>query len=78
MAPSPGIKAERSLPENWTDDCHHSFETFKTKLIFITGVSLRFSLPFILELDASLGGLGAVLSQEPNGRSDQQPMLIEV
>ena len=53
----------------WTEECRHSFEAFKTR--FTTAPVLAytdFTLPFILEVDASHGGLGAVLSQEQDGK----------
>jgi hypothetical protein len=56
----------------WTRDCQDSFEKLKyvlssTPLLGYT----NFTLPFILETDASTHGLGAMLSQVQNGRSNQ-------
>lgn len=53
----------------WTKECRLSFDTLKQKLT--TAPILGFpdyTLPFILEVDASFEGLGAVLSQLQNNR----------
>ncbi|XP_063059157.1 retrovirus-related Pol polyprotein from transposon 412 [Engraulis encrasicolus] len=53
----------------WSEECKGSFEALKTKLTTAPVLAYAdFSLPFILEVDASYGGLGAVLSQEQNGK----------
>ena len=57
------------MAEHWSDECHRNFEALKTKLTTAPVLAYAdFSLPFILEVDASYGGLGAVLSQEQNGK----------
>ncbi|KAJ8014292.1 hypothetical protein DPEC_G00038740 [Dallia pectoralis] len=62
-------KAERAVIGNWTEECHSSFEALKARLTSAPVLAYAdFSLPFILEVDASHGGLGAVLSQEQHGR----------
>lgn len=54
---------------NWTEECDKSFEALKAKLTTAPVLAYAdFSLPFILEVDASHGGLGAVLSQEQEGK----------
>ena len=59
----------RIVAEHWSDECHRNFEALKTKLTTAPVLAYAdFSLPFILEVDASYGGLGAVLSQEQNGK----------
>lgn len=59
----------RAFPEAWTDDCNASFEALKSKLITAPVLAYAdFSLPFILEIDANYGGLGAVSSQEQGGK----------
>lgn len=53
----------------WTEQCQASFEELKSRLTSAPVlVYADFSLPFILEVDTSHGGLGAVLSQEQGGK----------
>ncbi|RXN39397.1 Transposon Ty3-I Gag-Pol poly [Labeo rohita] len=53
----------------WTEHCQNSFDTLKEKLTTSPILAYAdFSLPFILEVDASHRGLGAVLSQEQEGK----------
>lgn len=55
---------EQAFPEAWMDDCNASFEALKGKLITTPILAYAdFSLPFILKVDASYGGLGPVLSE---------------
>ena len=50
--------------DNWNDQCLHAFKALKEKLISAPILGYPdFSLPFILEIDASLKGLGAILPQ---------------
>ena len=52
-------------PFQWSSACQESFEKLKEAVITMLVLSyLDYSKPFILEMDASLKGLGAVLSQE--------------
>ena len=61
--------SERGVIKCWTDECQQSFQALKTKLTTAPVLAYAdFSLPFILEVDASYGGLGAVLSQEQAGK----------
>lgn len=55
---------------DWTDECRDSFETLKHELLHsVTLAHPDFNAPFILAVDASFDGLGAVLSQlPPDGR----------
>lgn len=55
---------------DWTDECRDSFETLKHELFHsVTLAHPDFNAPFILAVDASFDGLGAVLSQlPPDGR----------
>lgn len=53
----------------WSEACSQSFEELKSRLVSAPVLAYAdFSRPFILEVDASLSGLGAVLSQEKDGR----------
>ena len=53
----------------WNDACTKAFETLKQKLISSPiMITPNFQYPFILELDASAYGLGAVLAQEYEGK----------
>lgn len=53
----------------WTQQCQESFEALKSKLISAPVLAYAdFSRTFILEVDASHSGLGAVLSQEQEGK----------
>lgn len=62
-------RAARGAIRNWTKECHKSFEALKTKLTTAPLLSyVDFSEPFILEVDASHGGLGAVLLQKQGGK----------
>ena len=52
-------------PFQWSPACQESFEKLKEVLITMPVLSYPdYSKPFILEMDTSLRGLGAVLSQE--------------
>ena len=67
-----GKKSERGVIRCWTDECQQSFQALKTTLTTAPVLAYAdFSLPFILEVNASHGGLGAVLSQEKAGRVRQ-------
>jgi len=56
------------LGEDWTPDCQAAFLKLKEALTTAPLLGYAdYSLPFILETDASLHGLGAVLSQVQNG-----------
>uniref|UniRef100_A0A8C5C0T7 Gypsy retrotransposon integrase-like protein 1 n=1 Tax=Gadus morhua TaxID=8049 RepID=A0A8C5C0T7_GADMO len=68
-----GTKSRRpskeSLLVTWTEECGQSFEGLKSRFVSAPVLAYaNFSLPFILEVDASYSGLGAVLSQNQDGR----------
>ncbi|CAM4713469.1 unnamed protein product [Leuciscus chuanchicus] len=64
-----GRRKGQSLAQVWTDQCQEAFEGLKSKLTMAPVLAYAdFSRPFILEVDASYGGLGAVLSQEHQGK----------
>ena len=69
LAASKSRRSERQVLEKWTEEHRQSFEALKSKLTTAPVLAYAdFSLPFILEVDASHGGLGAVLSQEHGGK----------
>ena len=52
-------------PECWTKECEEAFTELKSKLTSAPVLGYPdFTKPFILEIDASFSGLGAVLSQD--------------
>lgn len=57
-----------ALGDGWTPECQQSFQTLKSRLISAPVLAYAdFTKPFVLEVDASLAGLGAVLAQEQEG-----------
>lgn len=59
----------KTLAGVWTEACQASFVGLKAKLTTAPVLAYAdFTLPFVLEVDASHGGLGAVLSQEQEGK----------
>ena len=60
---------KKNAPIEWTSECQTAFDTLKQKLTQSPVLAFAdFSLPFRLYTDASLAGLGAVLSQIQQGR----------
>ena len=54
----------KDIQFEWTQECQEVFETLKKKLTSAPVLGYpRFDAPFVLETDASIDGLGAVLSQ---------------
>lgn len=68
---------ETYTPVDWTNNCVKPFEQLKT-MIFncVVPAHPHFDQPFVLSIDASLDGLGAVLSQVPKGESRVRPVAI--
>lgn len=69
VAKAAGTKSKKgsgqALGAAWTPQCEDSFEALKSRLVSAPVLAYAdFSRPFILEIDASHSGLGAVLSQE--------------
>uniref|UniRef100_A0A9J7YG95 Gypsy retrotransposon integrase-like protein 1 n=1 Tax=Cyprinus carpio carpio TaxID=630221 RepID=A0A9J7YG95_CYPCA len=61
--------SEQDFADAWSIQCQQSFEELKQRLSVAPVLAYAdFSLPFVLEVDASYGGLGAVLSQEQGGK----------
>ena len=61
---------KRAFKDKWTPACTEAFETLKHKLTSAPVLGFPdFETPFILEVDSSLEGIGAVLSQKQNGRT---------
>ena len=59
---------ERGRKYNWTAECDTAFAVLKLRLCSTPVLAFPdFSLPFILDTDASQSGIGAVLSQEQGG-----------
>jgi transposase InsO family protein len=56
--------------KRWNSDCDDAFETLKAKLVSTTVLGFPdFEQPFYLEIDASLQGYGAILSQKQQGKT---------
>jgi len=53
------------LPNMWTDECEQNFRELKRTLTSAPILAFAdFTKPFVVEVDGSHQGLGAVLSQE--------------
>ncbi|XP_072293407.1 uncharacterized protein [Eucyclogobius newberryi] len=62
-------KSSRCSLEGWDQECQASFDGLKERLTSAPVLAYAdFTLPFILKVDASHSGLGAVLSQEHGGK----------
>ena len=58
---------KKGVPFTWTEACQSSFSQLKQKLIEAPVLAYPdFTKPFVLETDASIHGLGAILSQINN------------
>lgn len=68
----PGRKGRtppKPLLDSWDLECERSFHQLKAALVSAPVLAFAdFQKPFTLEVDASYGGLGAVLSQEYEGK----------
>lgn len=64
-------------PQDWTPACERAFEDLKSALLnSVVLAHPDFDRPFILSTDASLDGLGAVLSQVPDGGNRARPVAF--
>ena len=62
-------RVKNAIKPHWTEKCHTAFQTLKQKLTTAPVLAYAdFNKPFILDVDASHDGLGAVLSQEWEGK----------
>jgi hypothetical protein len=65
------------IPSDWTDACQKSFQTLKSELTHrVTLAHPNFDQPFILAVDASFDGIGAVLSQVAPGETIARPVAF--
>ncbi len=63
-----GKTPKTPLHSLWTEECESAFQSLKVALINSPVLAYAdFQKPFVLEVDASHGGLGAVLLQEMDG-----------
>lgn len=64
-------------PSDWTQKQSRAFSQLKAALLnSVVLAHPNFSRPFILSTDASLDGLGAVISQVPEGESKARPIAF--
>lgn len=72
------LKRNRTLsPTDWTDDCRAALESLKSALVGqVLLAHPDFSKPFLLSVDASSSGLGAVLSQVQEGCAVARPIAF--
>lgn len=65
------------MASDWTAVCKESFRTLKNELACsVTLTHPNFSEQFILAVDASFDGIGAVLSQVPSGEAVARPVAF--
>ena len=65
-----GTKKNADVRPFWSEECQHAFQSLKRSLTTAPVLGFAdFKLPFVLEVDASLQGLGAVISQVQDGQS---------
>lgn len=67
----------RLQPTDWTPECDTALSNLKESLLHsVVLAHPDFSRPLILSIDASLDGLGAVLSQVPAGEEKARPIAF--
>lgn len=69
LSPRKGKTPKIPLQARWDEKCEKAFQSLRERLCTAPVLAFAdFAKPFILEVDASHQGLGAVLSQEHNGK----------
>lgn len=64
-----GKNPRKPLASVWTAECEEKFHQLKNALVSAPVLAYAdFQRPFVLKIDASHAGLGAVLSQEHGGK----------
>ena len=64
-----GRQRNKPVENNWNQECQEAFDSLKQELTSLTVLAYPiYTKPFIVEVDASNDGLGAVLSQEQDGQ----------
>ncbi|KAJ8349066.1 hypothetical protein SKAU_G00276550 [Synaphobranchus kaupii] len=64
-------------PDDWTPECQNAFDTLKHDLLHtVTLAHPDFGKPFILAVDASFDGIGAVISQLQPGEKIARPVAF--
>lgn len=70
-------QGRRMTPADWTPEMEHAFQRLKAAVIEATVLAHPdFSRPFMLSTDASLDGIGAVLSQIQEGETKARPIAF--
>ena len=73
---NPGV-SRKLKPADWTPDCDSALASLKEKFLDCAVLTHPdFSKPLVLSHDASLDGLGAVLSQIPEGETKARPIAF--
>lgn len=64
-----------AIGDHWSNECENAFQTLKRMLVIapVRGYA-DFTKPFVLEIDGRHVGLGAVLSQDQEGK--QRPIAF--
>ena len=74
---SNGGSFRKLRPSDWTNECDVALSNLKDSLLNCVVLSHPdFSQPLLLSIDASLDGLGAVLSQIPAGETKARPIAF--
>ena len=73
---NPGV-CRKLKPADWTPDCDSALASLKEKFLYCAVLTHPdFSQSLVLSIDASLDGLGAVLSQIPEGETKACPIAF--